>query len=487
DSRLGFSVAGAGDVNGDGRADFIVGAPYADPAGVFNAGSASVFSGADGALLYQINGAVASNLLGAGVAGAGDLNGDGRADFLIGSLSQAFAYSGANGTLLYQKGGGPAVAGAGDVNGDGSADFIVGAPYADPGGLVDAGSAYLFSGATGALLYQKNGVAAADNLGNAVAGVGDGDGDGRADFIVGAQGADPGGLFNAGSAFVYSGASGALLYQKNGAAIVDLLGSSVAGAGDVNGDGRADFIVGARLADVGGLVDAGSALVYSGATGALLYQKNGSAVGQGLGRSVSGGGDLDGDGRADFILGASDADPAGLTDAGSAWVYSGATGGLLYQKNGTTAYDNLGSSVALAGDVSGDGKADFLIGVPFADPQNLFDAGSALVYGLAVTDVPGERGNRPVAFELSQNYPNPFNPATTIRYYLFKRGNVTLEIFNLIGQRVRTLIAGEQPAGEHALIWDATDQRGVALASGVYFYRLTGKDFSETKPMIYLK
>src|SRR6185295_16995485 len=109
-----------------------------------------------------------------------------------------------------------AVAGVGDLNGDGKSDFIIGAPYADPGGLTDGGSAYVYSGATGALLYQKDGTALGDNFGNAVAGVGDVNGDGVADFMVGAQTADPGGIFNAGAAFVYSGATGALLYQKNG-------------------------------------------------------------------------------------------------------------------------------------------------------------------------------------------------------------------------------------------------------------------------------
>ncbi|MCI0330777.1 MAG: integrin alpha, partial [candidate division Zixibacteria bacterium] len=131
------------------------------------------------------------------------------------------------------------------------------------------------------LLYQKDGSATSDRLGWSVAGVGDVNGDGRADFIVGAALADPGGISNAGSAYLYSGASGALLYQKNGSGTNGQLGWSVAGAGDVNGDGRGDFIVGSP----------NTAFVYSGATGALLYQKS-------AGYSVGGAGDVDGDGRA---------------------------------------------------------------------------------------------------------------------------------------------------------------------------------------------
>ncbi|MCI0406143.1 MAG: integrin alpha [candidate division Zixibacteria bacterium] len=108
-------------------------------------------------------------------------------------------------------------------------------------------------------LYQKDGAAINDVLGISVAVVGDVNGDGKADFIIGA----PGTVGYTGSAYVYSGASGALLYQKNGAAVNDFLGNSVAGAGDVNGDGKADFIIGAHLADPGGLVNAGSAYVIS--------------------------------------------------------------------------------------------------------------------------------------------------------------------------------------------------------------------------------
>jgi len=397
--NLGFSVAGAGDVNGDGKADFIIGATNADPGGLANAGSAFVYSGANGVLLYQKDGAAAGDGLGWSVAGAGDVNGDGKADFIVaapyaviggnGNAGSAFVYSGATGALLYQKDGtaaddqfGQSVAGVEDVNGDGKADFIVGAWRADPGGLGNAGAAYVYSGATGALLFQKNGGATGDFLGYSVAGAGDVNGDGKADFIVGADGADPDGLGNAGAAYVYSGATGALLYQKNGAAAGDFLGYSVAGAGDVNGDGKADFIVGAPSADPGGFTDAGSAYLYSGLDGSLLFQKNGAADGDDLGVSVAGAEDVNGDGRAGFIVGADLADPGGFTGAGSAFLYSGVTGALLFQENGAADGDFLGVSVAGVGDVNGDGSADFIIGAPFTDPNGIGAAGSAFVYGL---------------------------------------------------------------------------------------------------------
>ena len=289
-------------------------------------------------------------------------------------------------SLLYQKDGATAgdrlgypVSGAGYVNGDGYADFIIGAPYADPSGKAYAGSAYVYSGADGSVLYQKDGTAAADMFGRSLSGAGDVNGDGYADFIIGAAAADPSSKTNAGSAYVYSGADGSLLYRKDGEAANDSLGGSVSGAGDLNGDGYADFIIGAAVADPSSKANAGSAYVYSGADGSLLYQKDGAAVGNMFGISVSGAGDLNGDGYADFIVGASTA-PSSKSNAGSAYIYSGADGTLLYQKDGEAANDNLGTSVSGAGDLNGDGYADFIVGAAGSDPGSKSDAGSAYVY-----------------------------------------------------------------------------------------------------------
>ena len=81
----------------------------------------------------------------------------------------------------------------------------------------------------------------------------------------------------------------------------------------------------------------------------------------------------------------------------------------------------------------------------------------------------------PETFNLAQNYPNPFNPTTTIAYSVPERSYISIDVFNVLGQRVRTLINREQPAGTYTIIWDGADDRGTALATGVYLYRLTAE------------
>lgn len=93
----------------------------------------------------------------------------------------------------------------------------------------------------------------------------------------------------------------------------------------------------------------------------------------------------------------------------------------------------------------------------------------------------------PMTYSLAQNYPNPFNPTTTIGFALPAAGDVKLEVFNLLGQKVRTLVNGELMAGQHTVEWDGTTNAGSKVASGVYFYRLTAEKFTDTRKMLLLK
>jgi hypothetical protein len=93
----------------------------------------------------------------------------------------------------------------------------------------------------------------------------------------------------------------------------------------------------------------------------------------------------------------------------------------------------------------------------------------------------------PATHSLSQNYPNPFNPLTTIEYSLQKQARVTLDVFNIVGQKVRTLVSALQPAGRYKIVWDGRDDLGKDVSSGIYFYRLKAGEFYESKKMVILK
>ena len=152
------------------------------------------------------------------------------------------------------------------------------------------------------------------------------------------------------------------------------------------------------------------------------------------------------------------------------------TQGWTWMNGGATA-PNGADSVTIGCTLFGQGEAwfdDIQFCVWEPDTSNTSIGGSGLLY--------------PDKFELYQNYPNPFNPSTTIGYQLPTNANVTLTIFNLLGQEVRALINGSQPIGYHSVIWDGTDNSGQKSSSGVYFYQLNvGNDFSETKRMLLLK
>ncbi|MBZ0266877.1 T9SS type A sorting domain-containing protein, partial [bacterium] len=276
---------------------------------------------------------------------------------------------------------GIAVAGAGDVNGDGFDDVLV-SGYGNDSGGSNAGQAYVFFGGLAADAVADlvfTGEAANDYFGVSVGGAGDVNGDGFDDVIVGAYANDAGGSA-AGRAYVFHcGPAGDDVADLifTGAASLDGLGTSVASAGDVNGDGYDDVIVGANGSDAGG-GNAGRAYVYLGgpaADGVADVVLTGEAAGDNLGRSVAGAGDVNGDGFADVIVGAYSSDAGGV-NAGRAYVYHGGPAPDAVADRtltGTVAGEQFGFSVAGAGDGNGDGLGDVLVGANLG-------AGSAFVY-----------------------------------------------------------------------------------------------------------
>ncbi len=396
DDNFGWSVAGAGDVDGDGVEDLIVGAIYNDSAAK-DAGKAYVYLGGARPLatpFVTMTGMAVNDQFGVSVAGAGDVNGDGYADVIVGARLNSLAANSAGAAFVYFGGptmdGSPdvvlpgeaandwfgnSVAGAGDVNGDGYADVVVGAPYNDRGGSA-AGAAYVFYG--GPPLDNGPDVILVgemhdDQFGWSVAGAGDVDGDGRSDVLVGARlhCVDnilcTGASYARGRAYVYRGGwpMDALPHVVlDGGTANDWFGNTVAGIGDVNGDGRTDVAVGAIYADpvAGGTVlsAAGTTSIYFGGSPMDAAQDAflpGEQTNSQSGWAIAPGGDVDGDGRADFWTTAHFYDDGVNTGAGKIYLFQGGPRiGPLPRATGVGEGQDvqLGQSVA-GGDVAGVG------------------------------------------------------------------------------------------------------------------------------------
>ncbi len=408
-ARLGASVSTAGDVNGDGYDDVIAGATGYEWAGapwgaafVWGGGASGLPAGATPAsAMWSATDGIDDTNYGISVSSAGDVNGDGYADVLVGSPlwsstapaeGAAFAYLGtASGpTLLPVWSFGPAqedgyagtvVASAGDVNGDGYADVVVGAPGVDGPTVANVGGAFLFEGGAAGLSGTASeslyGTVSLGNFGMAVAAAGDVDGDGFGDVLVGSPTSGDG--FAACYRGVPEGLDTSAAFGAGTTQNAALWGSSVAGAGDVNGDGYSDVIIGSPLYD-SGEVDEGAAFVYFGSRDGLdltgVWRAESNQAGARLGASVAMAGDVDGDGYDDVIVGAPYYDQGGVAGAAFAWFGSptglGAFGvptNVDWREFGEAVGDLFGTSVASAGDVDGDGFADVLIGASGYDGE----------------------------------------------------------------------------------------------------------------------
>lgn len=438
--RAGTSVSTAGDVNGDGLDDLIVGVPNANgsrgqayvvlggrdarPTGRVNLSSL----GNEG---FLINGISGNDLAGSSVSTAGDVNGDGLDDIIVGvpgansGRGRAYLVFGKNNNIPVSlsnlgTGGfvingstpldraGASVSAAGDVNGDGLDDLIVGVPDADLNNNVNAGQAYVLFGKRDNLPVNLNNLGIAgfaidginnyDRSGTSVSNAGDVNGDGLDDLIVGAPGAGN----SRGQSYIVFGkndsnrvdlnsvTAGVGGFAINGIGNNDRSGTSVSNAGDVNGDGLQDLIVGAPGTS-GGFGPGSAYVVFGKADGTAVNLNNLGTGGFAIaginnndqfGISVSTAGDVNADGLDDLILGA-----VGVNNfAGSAYVVYGKAdnstinvnslgnggfqiAGINNDQANPLSGDRAGSAVSNAGDLNGDGFADIMLSSPGANSE----------------------------------------------------------------------------------------------------------------------
>ncbi len=386
---FGRSVSGTGDFDGDGFDDILVGSGANDEAGA-NAGKVYIYSGTTGALITSFTGRAAGEIFGSSASFIGNVNNSPFTDeFIAGAKSsdvagadagRAYVFSNGNSFPIYTLTGeaagdefGFSVSGAGDVNNDGFMDFIVGAPFNDAGGA-NAGRAYVYSGQSGLILYTLTGLTAGDEFGFSVSGAGDVNSDGFADVIVGAPSSDATGT-DAGRAFVFSGATGLVLYTYTGTNSFDYLGRAVAGIGDADGDTFDDYVIGASQSVLSG---AGQAFIYSGQTGVLTRTLSGEFAFDSFGATLSPAGDVNQDGLADVLVGAY-ANDVGGNLAGRVYVYDGSTGSLLFQLTGSAAGDYFGIAITGGGDFNNDGFEDMAIAAYGSDLGGV-DVGRVTIY-----------------------------------------------------------------------------------------------------------
>lgn len=301
DQQTQPSVALLGDLNGDGHSEWLVGFPHTDTANS-DAGEATLFSGIDHSVLQVFSGAGPNARFGTSVTNVGDLDGDGLAEFAIGAAGERAVrlYSGATLGLLWLHAEptvadfGKSLAAAGDVNGDGIVDLVVG-----------GSGARVLSSATGALVFAFT-HPGWNGLGQAVCGLGDVNADGFEDFAVGAPYTSVANEINAGLVAIVGGPAGALIDTIPAAAGFDLrgmeFGHSLARLGDLDGDGVSEFAAGAPWYAWIHYIDDNWVGVYSGATRALLWRVEGPPDAR-FGFSLANAGDVDFDGHDDLLVG----------------------------------------------------------------------------------------------------------------------------------------------------------------------------------------
>lgn len=542
DAHLGSSVAGAGDVNGDGYDDVIVGVPDWDNAYGADCGLAYVYYGSVSGLAstpaWSYEGTQAGEHLGFSVASAGDVNHDGYADVIIGDPywdyysidgGQVLVFYGSSSglpatpTWYYEAPDGNwnnaylgySVACAGDVNGDGYDDVITGAP-----GWSGNGYICVFHGSSTGLnaspAYAEGGWGGSF-YGCAVSSAGDFNRDGYDDIIVGAKDYSQTATHE-GIVQLRLGSSGGMsgtMYQFASQQTEAFLGCSVACANDINQDNYPDIIAGAYNYSNGQGAEGRVYVFYGSASNGLPssgtpdWAMESNQAGAYFGYSVAGVGDVNHDSLPDVLIGAYGYTNHNNTE-GRAYIFYGSVTGLASSPAWTTDGGQVGAycgySVAGAGDVNKDGFLDVLVSASrFSNGQS--HEGLTYLY-LSASDVTPTPTPTPtirpvVTFTPTRIFPaqgsslqikllpSRFNPATggfcMIHWQQPEAGAVTIRIYTLTGRLVKTFDRLAFPVGEHEIRWDGRDDSGQGAATGIYFVHIHAGSYENTAKAAIIK
>jgi hypothetical protein len=602
---VGVSVSGIGDINGDGFDDVIIGAPFDDENGS-NAGKSYLYYGSalmDNSYDLTYTGEAAGDVFGFSVSGAGDVNGDGYSDIIIGAPGNDDGGAGAGKEYLYYgsifpdnavdqtfsddvvgSNFGFTVANAGDVNNDGYEDILIGARFNNEGGP-GAGKAYLYLG-SGIIDNSPDqtftGEASGDQFGYSLSSAGDVNDDGYDDFVIAAIANDELET-NAGKVYLYYG-SDQIDNETDitflGEAASDFFGVSVSNAGDVNSDGYDDILIGAPGNDEGGVIGS----ISAGKT--YLFTASGLAVKPNLfyANDVP----FDQGGKVLLKWSHSSYDVPGMStviqytiqrnltpNKSGPWEYladvsashetyyafvaqtqydsTSQTSGIFYYRlvaktnnsemmwysNIEPAYsvDNISpaavqslsanltpsSNVELNWDkntsdvdfhhytiyrdtVAGfspdhssllantttnfytdyepfDQKINYYKIISYDIHENPSEVSPEIAVDISLTAIHDDLGQKiPTKYELWQNTPNPFNPETKIRFAIPIDGRAILVVYNSIGQEVSVILSEFLPSGFHEVNFS-----GQNLSNGIYFYRFQSGDYHAIGKMILLK